>query len=1275
MSKTCNKNVRVCQLNFHRSFEASCDCREFIDSNQFDFDICLIQEPSTRKGEITGLDRKRTIATQFFNLDDIRPRAAIYVSEYLSQFTSKVTNLCDKDCAVVQITLRHSNGTKRKLVFASIYMDINNNISSDFDKIIRIQNFTHSINGELFIGSDINAWHDSWGSNVDNARGKQLYRLLNAYNLTFLNTGEPTYNAGTMIDLTIIEESKNYASYWRTREHEVHSDHFLISFNIDFLKPKLRSFMNPRNTDKEKLREIVAENLIPCGKINDSIECEIAANHIADTLIKAFNESTPTTYIRGKKRDSWFNNELIELKRRYTRMSDKKRQLLDVAKDNCDPMIQDLINSCSVRKRNLHNIYRSKRKKVAKAYYQSEQNAEKTYNKAVRIFSEKNIGQRVFETMKNNSQNSSIDDAVDKIIETHFPRTKPFPGAQAFREHKGLYKKWILDLINYWNIMKAINKLGNYKMHGRDGIYPNVIKTVADLIIPNLIEIYRFSLATGYIPKRWLEVDVIFIPKPGKDDYSDPKSYRPIALLSFLIKLLEHLISIKLEEVVLEKSLKAYIRESSAEDTVRKSIANIEKRLREKDIVWALYADIRGAFDTLDHAAVKKALEIQNVEREIIDWIGTLLGKREISTEIAGVRRSFSVDKGISQGSVTACRIWNLCVNVLALVLSNIEGIVKLIFSDDLHVQVSGKDEKEIQQKMLDVLELTELWCKEFGLELQMEKCAFLRFHTFNKKNESKLLKPSIKFQGKKLKFQRTTKYLGNIIDDKLKWTDHFIELEKSIKRKLNFTFRIIDRGWGIRIHICCMILKTVILTKAFYGCTSWYVKSLKGQNRTILERIHSYSMRRLAGCFSKTSVEILETSMSILPIAMSLKIRVIMDIVRLISINKWKINKSKGLYEVNKILNISHYAGEKYDAVKGSQLTNRIKSIIPTRFDWKFSSRVEFSNLKHIYFDASVDRAKQRSGIGIYSTDLDMRHTEATSRIMSSYCAESYGAKRTLQIIDEKDIRETDLGLFCDNMTLVKTASRTDSRSRILNEICEIADRLIQKGNTISFIWIPAHLGPEERAKNVHLRKNFIADYLTHDENAPLEVWDHPMQRNELKKKLTLEMWKEAYKQYENSKLNRFKQFNMISLTRNLIRELEFGKNYLADASETRLSNFLSLSRKEFFSTITFISGQNFLRSHVSRMCKGDKLNICRKCENGVENEIHLMQECTELCWQRMLIFGKTRLNLETEKINTSKIPEFLRKAGLVEYLTRKEPRRRRTGRWSTNVLQVIDE
>jgi hypothetical protein len=54
--------------------------------------------------------------------------------------------------------------------------------------------------------------------------------------------------------------------------------------------------------------------------------------------------------------------------------------------------------------------------------------------------------------------------------------------------------------------------------------------------------IAKKGLTLGYIPKTWLKARGIFIPKPGKEDYSNPRLYNLVKLTSFQPKVMERLI-------------------------------------------------------------------------------------------------------------------------------------------------------------------------------------------------------------------------------------------------------------------------------------------------------------------------------------------------------------------------------------------------------------------------------------------------------------------------------------------------------------------------------------------------------------------------------------------------------------------------------------------------------------------------------------------------------------------------------------------------------------
>ena len=97
----------------------------------------------------------------------------------------------------------------------------------------------------------------------------------------------------------------------------------------------------------------------------------------------------------------------------------------------------------------------------------------------------------------------------------------------------------------------VIEKFKPFKSAGEDGIFPALLKESGKILLEQLCEILRSSLALGYIPVKWEKVKVTFIPKPGKPSHCTAKDFRPISLTSFLMKALERLIDIYIIEEIL----------------------------------------------------------------------------------------------------------------------------------------------------------------------------------------------------------------------------------------------------------------------------------------------------------------------------------------------------------------------------------------------------------------------------------------------------------------------------------------------------------------------------------------------------------------------------------------------------------------------------------------------------------------------------------------------------------------------------------------------------
>ena len=78
---------------------------------------------------------------------------------------------------------------------------------------------------------------------------------------------------------------------------------------------------------------------------------------------------------------------------------------------------------------------------------------------------------------------------------------------------------------------------------GESGISWEILKMAWLSLKDHLLKLANACISTGYHPIEWRKALVVIIPKPGMDDYSMAKSYRPISLLECLSKLIEKVMS------------------------------------------------------------------------------------------------------------------------------------------------------------------------------------------------------------------------------------------------------------------------------------------------------------------------------------------------------------------------------------------------------------------------------------------------------------------------------------------------------------------------------------------------------------------------------------------------------------------------------------------------------------------------------------------------------------------------------------------------------------
>lgn len=119
-------------------------------------------------------------------------------------------------------------------------------------------------------------------------------------------------------------------------------------------------------------------------------------------------------------------------------------------------------------------------------------------------------------------------------------------------------------------------------------------------------QIFQACLRIFFLTSGWKVARAITIPKSDKNDYSVASTFRPISLLSDLGKLLERLISARLQHQARSKCWlneiqhRFYVQKSTV-TAVSSSVRQINHGYGMKAHTVCVLLDLRGAFDNASH--------------------------------------------------------------------------------------------------------------------------------------------------------------------------------------------------------------------------------------------------------------------------------------------------------------------------------------------------------------------------------------------------------------------------------------------------------------------------------------------------------------------------------------------------------------------------------------------------------------------------------------------------------------------------------------------------
>ena len=139
---------------------------------------------------------------------------------------------------------------------------------------------------------------------------------------------------------------------------------------------------------------------------------------------------------------------------------------------------------------------------------------------------------------------------------------------------------------------------------------------------------FKASYLLGYMPNKWRKATVIFIPKPGKKDYSLVRSFRPITLSNFIVKAMEriilwHLTETTLKDNPLNENQHAFRKGKSTETALSNMAENIESALVKGEYALGVFLDIQGAFDNITTDSIVRGMRRKGTSEHLVKWYPT----------------------------------------------------------------------------------------------------------------------------------------------------------------------------------------------------------------------------------------------------------------------------------------------------------------------------------------------------------------------------------------------------------------------------------------------------------------------------------------------------------------------------------------------------------------------------------------------------------------------------------------------------------------------------
>jgi len=1077
------------------------------------FDVGCLQETWLNHTHI--LNFKNYIC---FRNDRTPPRIGggtlIVCKAHLDPISLPIQGNCFKGCEYTSISIKIPGSLDRVLII-SIYRPPDARFDQA-DWSLLLDAFVASGNfADILVLGDLNAQHSSWGSSHNNFAGTSLFGSLPQSPYIILNNGCGTrvsanINHISCPDITLFKPGHLRCS-WSVEEEPMGSDHLPIiinaTINLSHLNPNCEASGRPRlsssSLDRKLFYALISSRLaVPQIGLSGIQLYQDWIEVILDCCLRAGGAR-----IDGRGSCCKFDQRggrVVSFK-----LKDKKSRKR--SKPWWDRDCQEAVN---FRKQCYLELIRCPGRQQLLQYRRASNKARSVIRKRRRVnFNEfvdsldpRLNSKNFWKTIKlfreseffssKDTPSSSKSDAIDRFIEGFAPAGTMIP----FPDEVKLKCPSFFDMpFQLCELEDIISSTKQDSAPGCDLINYRILKLLPTIAVQRLLEIFNKILYEKSFPEVWRVYDIVLLPKPGREDY------RPIALSSCILKLLEKLIKIRLDrfvelDLLLPSSQFGFRKGKSCDDCLSILMLEIYRGFTNHEPVGALFLDIKGAYDNVNPGILFDSINAMKIPVTYKRFIRNLICFRKVNFYQSGsFRGSRTIFKGLPQGSALSPLLFNLYIkDILKHVPCNCKSIQ---FADDILLLCSHRDMKEITNSLQIAFNQIHSWLYGIGLELSLPKCKFVVFHCSRKDLSMLYLNVG---QGS-IPVSPRAKYLGIWLDSGLRWRDHIGFVRARTSKYVNILKWLVGRSWGISPLQAINFVNATIVAQLLWGA-AWFVDASDSRFK-VLDSI-VISAYKIAMSLPRSASNKSCWAFSTQP-TLKRRIHFLCDLFILKAV---QLNKS---IIINKIKNINNiFAVRSIQEARLPFIIRRwraLEHLIPNLYVWRYHPHYEFplrprtegvkfdfnsgitagesgdpngcfvqliNDLKidpyelSIYTDGSrmsIDQGEGVVGCAVVAPSRGLMYQFKLNNSTSSYSAELIAIQKAIDIT--KSENWSSINVCSDSLSALTRLesvllsltpfARTDL-SPLVMELALSVSRLLSRGIGIRFTWCPAHKGIE---------------------------------------------------------------------------------------------------------------------------------------------------------------------------------------------------------------------